>query len=149
MIRQLTADDLQNKELLALGEKFFTDAKLPGEFIPGVFVATWSTLMRMTCGAIWTSVVDDRVVGAIGGVFHPDANDGKLVAQEMFWFMDPSYRSGFNAIKLFTAFENWAISRGATRIVMGCILGEYAKPLREFYTKMGYRPVDVSYFKEL
>jgi hypothetical protein len=100
-------------------------------------------------GQIWVCEIKNEVVGAIGGCIHPDANDGKLVAQEMFWFMEPGFRNGMNAIKLFFEFEQWAVDKGCVRIVMGCILNRHAPALRKLYTKHGYRPVDVSYFKEL
>jgi hypothetical protein len=90
----------------------------------------------------------NKILGAIGGLIHPDVNDGVLVAQELFWFVVPKagYKVSFG---LYNAFEDWALFKRAKRLNMACVCNRHMKGVRKFYEKKGFRPVDVSFFIDL
>lgn len=149
MIKQLQPEGLADVALLDMGEMFFQESRLPGKFNRVVFVRTWETLMRMGCATIFVARHNEAIIGAIGCIVHPDPNDGAMVANEMFWFMHPHHRSGTDALRLYRSYEAWARKMGAQRITMSATFNDSVAKLRKFYQMLGFRAVDVSYFKEL
>lgn len=149
MITQLTPETLANPAVLEMGGLFFKEARLPGSFVAEKFVSAWSQIMSMDFGTVWIATTPEEVVGTMGVLIHPDMYDGKLVAQEAFWFMHPNHRTGMHAVRLYYAFEAWAKERGAERISMSNTFNGSVEKTRKFYMKLGYRAVDVSYFKDL
>lgn len=85
-------------------------------------------------------------VGAIGGLFANDPNDGVLVLQEAFWFVHPSVR-GVRSLSLVREFERQARLRRAQRILLGHVVGD--EKVGRFYSRRGYQPLEVFYGKEL
>lgn len=151
MICKATVEDLKSTEFLRLANMFYVESKLPGTFKRDVFQKTWLTFLEKKIGAIWfaTTVESSVIHGAIGGLKHPDPYDGELVVQEMFWFVEPTERMGLDAVRLYKALEHWAIEQGAKRLNMACVCNKHMASVRKFYENRGFRPVDVSYFKEL
>lgn len=149
MIEQLTVKTIADPELLELGSTFFKEFHLPGRFIPDTFIKTWTKLLDLKMGAAWSYRLEGHLVGGIGGIIFPDPNDGQLVAMETFWFTHPSHRSGMASIKLYNTFEKWAIEMQARRIVMASLHNDYMMTLRNLYMRMGFKPLDITYVKEL
>lgn len=149
MIREATTKDLYNEELHKLGASFFAEANLPGRFISIVFVHNWTHFLNLKIGIILLLERDSKIVGAIAGLVHPDPYDGKVVAQEMFWFINSEKRGSIDAVRLYSAFEKWAIEKKAERLAMACVCNDKMGKLRRFYEKKGFKPKDVTYFKDL
>jgi GNAT superfamily N-acetyltransferase len=149
MTKELQVTELTNSSLTILGDQFFKESNLPGKFEAHIFVDTWTKIMNLGLGKIWANFQEDMITGAIGGLVHPDPYDGRIVVQEAFWFVHEDYRGGLTAIRLYRELENWARHSGASRMVMSCTLNKYVAKLRHLYESLGYRPVDISYFKDL
>lgn len=155
MIRPIERHELGDGNLLKMGELFFGGVGLPGRFIPSVFQRNWENFLTMGIGQIFVALADDVIVGAIGCLVHPDPYDDVVVAQEMFWFMTPEARRGILGPRLYYAFEEWATSHQAGRIAMATVFGvtrehiDAMQSIGKFYNKLGFVPVDVSYFKKL
>ena len=149
MIVQATIEDLDDVDLHSLGMAFYKESKLPGEYIPSVFRTNWQRFFELGFGSIFLAKTEGKVVGAIGGLVHPDPYDNKVVAQEMFWFVSPSARGSITAVRLFEAFETWAKSNKAERLLMGCVCNHMMASLRSFYERKGFAPKEVSYCKQL
>ncbi len=149
MISELAHDQLRDPQLLSMGQHFFKESNLPGSFVPDVFIDTWSKIITRGIGRIWAARTGDLMTGAIGGLIHPDPYDGKMVVQEAFWFIDESHRGGITAIRLYASLERWAIHAGASRLCMSCTMNKYIAKLRHFNESQGYKPCDISYFKNL
>ena len=148
MITQLKPDGITH-DLLAMGSLFFREAKLPGVFNAEYFQKTWSCLIANGCGNIWTVSKDDQIIGAIGGLQHPDICTGDLVVQEAFWFMHPSQRGGMSALRLYHALADWAMYLNARRLCMSTTFAPGCEKLRQLYHNLGFEAVDVFYFKTL
>ncbi len=147
-IRELRVEDLA--PLSELGAAFFAEGNLPGEFKPAVFIATWTLMLELN-RAILLGAIDDeqngRIVGALGAIISPDLNDGAAVATECFWFVEPEARGC--GLRLFTAYEQLAIERGAVRLTMTHLRGLQPDELARLYERRGYRAVEVQYHKEV
>jgi len=133
-----------------LANKFFSSSGLPGSFVPEVWIANWTKFLDSNIGVIiyYQDFETDQILGAIGGLIHPDVNDGLLVAQELFWFVVKGAGTK-TALNLYESFEDWAKMHKAKRLNMACVCNRSMKSVRKFYERKGFRPVDVSYFIDL
>ena len=129
------------------GAAFYAEGKLPGKFIPDVFVKTWAGLLASGAGAIFCLMAGGVCNGAIGGVLYNDPNDGELVATDFFWFVKPEHRGG-HGLRLLGLFEGWASASGAKRILMVHLATLQPEVLGKLYERRGYRKTETIYVKE-
>lgn len=149
MISALKSTEVYNQDLLYLGKLFYEESKLPGCFNGEHFAKTWAFLIEKGIGAIWVATVGETIIGAIGGLVHPDICSGDIVAQEAFWFIHPEQRGGTHAFRLYYKLEEWANAKEAKRLCMSSTLNAYAEKLQQMYMKLGYNMVDICYVKAL
>lgn len=134
-------------ELAGLGAQFHAEGKLPGRFVPEVFEHTWRTFLDAGVADIFVHEQDHHITGMLGAIIYPDANDGALVATEMFWYVAPEARG--TGLRLLRDFETWAQRRGAARIIMAHLHELMPEALTKLYLRRGYRPVETHYLKEV
>ena len=150
MIAAIEDVDAESDEtFMRVGGAFFNEGKMPGSFDPSIFRRTWRLILQHGIGGLWKAESGGVVIGGIGGTIFGDPNDGALVAQEMFWYIDEPHRGGMAAVRLLTTFENWAKARGAKRIQMAHLLELQPERIRDFYERRGYKAVEVIYAKAL
>lgn len=150
MTFELDAEELGHPEFVRLAQSFYKDSGFPGTFSQAHFIASWQKFYELNMGRIWVSAeVDLKTIhGAIGVLIHPDIYDGELVAQELFWYVES--QAGFKAaLELFYNLEHWVKTKGAKRLNMACVCNKHMVSLRRFYEKRGFRPIDLSYYKDL
>jgi GNAT superfamily N-acetyltransferase len=145
MIRLLTIHDLPLAS--QLGPKFYAEGKLPGEFVPEIFVGTWTALIERGLGFILGLFENSRLCGCIGAAVTKCLNDGKLTANEMFWFVTPEARGG--GLRMVDEYEKEAVKRGAVRCSMALLKGLHPDALGRFYERRGYKAFEIAYSKEL
>lgn len=145
MIRLLTVHDLPLAS--HLGPKFYTEGKIPGEFVPEIFVQSWTALIERGLGFIVGLFEGSRLCGCLGAAVTRCLNSGKLIANEMFWFVMPESRGG--GLRMLQAYEDEAVRRGATRISMALITGLQPEALSKLYERRGYKAFEIAYSKEL
>jgi hypothetical protein len=137
------------------GRKFFDEGKMPGGFVPQVFLTTFGRLIWDGTGIVLASFQFEvqggkRIItGALGGVLAPSPFNGRLMATELFWFVLPEHRGGSDALRLFSAFEDWAVEKKAEMISFVHLLALSPDRLEKLYRKRGYTPVEVNYIKAL
>jgi len=131
------------------GHEFYEEAGLPGRFVPSVWVQTWATAIESGKGALFVWKDGDKFAGFLGGMTYQDPNDGELMSMELFWFVRKECRGGLCAARLMKAFEAWSRDRGCRRISMVHLINEASSGLPHFYSRMGYRPIETHYVKEL
>lgn len=150
MITRLDSNEINSPDFVRMAQSFYQNSGLPGKFKQEHFIVSWQKFYDLGIGCIWVSLdLDkDKINGAIACLIHPDLYDGELVAQELFWYVEPD--AGFKAaVGLYKELETWAKTRGAKRLNMACVCNKHMSSLRRFYEKRNFRPVDVSYFKDL
>ena len=92
----------------------------------------------------------DKIVGGIGVVVAPSQTvQTKLLAQELFWYVDEDYRHTRVAIQLYLSAERWAKDVGAVAITMALLEGSMPDTVAEMYTRMGYEQVERIFVKGL
>ena len=105
---------------------------------------------QMTCickNEAFFIVDNGRAVGVIAGLIVDCLTNGKPALQEVIWFVNPEYRK--HGHKLLKAFEDRAKELRVSSIVMGLMVNSMQERLDKLYKKMGYRPFEVQYIKEL
>jgi GNAT superfamily N-acetyltransferase len=88
-----------------------------------------------------------RPVGVIAGMVVNSLTDGKASLQEVIWYVHPHYRK--HGHKLLQAFEKEARKLRMTNIVMASMCNSMHERVDRIYKKLGYRPFEVQYIKEL
>ena len=148
VIRPLSIDELDS--CIEGGKAFYEQSCLPGKFVPELFIENWKRLFDLNIAVIIGAFVDPNISpsGAIGGIIYPDVNDGVLVATEMFWFVNPLERNKYLGVRLFREFEQWALSKGAKRIIM-VALATNGTNVSRFYELHGFRMLETQFIKEI
>jgi len=91
--------------------------------------------------------IDRKVVGLIAGMKQENLTNGKLALQEVIWYVDKDYRA--NGRILLQYFEEAAKMMGASCVVMGLMCNSGMDKLDKFYKRMGYKPFEIQYLKEI
>jgi len=134
-------------QIAELGEKFYHLSGFKGEFRPDTFSETMNYLLKSGTAAMWIAIEENRIVGAIGAVFHNHLFDAKLTVQVCFWLVDALHRRQAG-IALFQVFMNWCQEIGADRIMMAHLdLGD--GNVGRFYEREGFKKVETIYMREL
>jgi hypothetical protein len=108
----------------------------------------WAICNLIDNGIVFVAEKDDQIVGAIAGqISSLWFNRRSRVAVELAWWVDENHRNGRAAIGLLRFFEEWAIARGATMIVMSDLTINGENPLDPLFKKLGYSVVERSHVK--
>lgn len=145
IIRQARVSDLSR--LLALGEMFYEEAKLPGKFNPESFVSSWTMFLTQNIGVIFLLEEGNLILAGIGGVRFPDSSSGRVQAQELFWFVHPDHRRSGAGETLLSEFEAWSIDMQCHSTIVALMEG-ISGGVQEVYLRRGYRPLETWYIKE-
>lgn len=129
------------------GREFFAEGNLPGGFRPEAFTQNWTKMIYAGHGMILGAFKNGAFIGALGAVFSPDPSNGDKIATEAFWYVRPGHRGP--GLRLLKAFEEIAMKRGVKRIGMVHLLSIQPEGMANLYQRLGYRPVEVNFLKEL
>ena len=140
MIRRCTID-----ELFTLGDKFAESSKFV-EYDRVALKVNWKKLMLSDAGVLFAYIKNNAVVGMICGIHHPNILTNELTATEMFWFVDPRHRGGVGT-KLLDAFEDWAKSKGCSKVVMVSMADLMPEIVGRIYENKGYEKLETHYIK--
>lgn len=139
----------QLSRLTDCGAEFHAAGKIPGRFIPKVWVKNWGNLLAIGRAKVW-GLFDTRTgegKGALGCLLYNDLNDDELVASEAFWFVREQDRK--LGMRLFRVWENWLPVSGAKRATMVYLFKFAPERMAKIYAKYGYVPTEVHSIKEI
>jgi len=149
IIRRLTVEDLPCCEPFA--RAFHAEKQLAGAFTLSVFLQNWTTFLTERRAVIFGLWENTQLVGGLGAIIMPDLSDGRLTAQEMFWYVTPDARHGLEAWKLVDAFESWGADHGVEEYRLAHLLLPNEDPasvrLAPLYRRKKYRALEVHYVK--
>jgi len=128
--------------------KEYTEA-MPNNVIlnPDHLIRHWVNFIQNGIGVIILAEEDGVVIGGIGGLKYPELFTGNLTAVETFWYTLEGKRGV--GIKLFKLFEEWAKENDCRRIAMIYLPFSMPDKLDRFYTKNGYKLLEMHYEKEI
>jgi len=149
MIRRVTTVDAEADNAIAsLGAIFYEQAGLPGKFNGDVFIGFWKKCVESGIAAQWVFEQDSAIVGTIGMLIIVSPFDGKIVAEETFWFVHPDHR-GTAGLRLFMEAEMWAKAINCDAMKVGYLTNLSAEKLHAFYERRGYRALQTQFVKQL
>ena len=85
--------------------------------------------------------------GTASGLVYASYLDNDLVAQELWWWVDEDKRANGIGGALLSAFESWAMSKGASRILLTAT--HDSTDIGPFYISKGYQPQEHIYMKDI
>lgn len=92
-------------------------------------------------------IMDDKCVGLIAGQVTTNPLNNNKVFQELIWFTHKDYRR--YGIMMLNEVEKRLKESGITQIVMALIHNSKANQLAKFYEKIGFRPMETHFIKNL
>mgnify|MGYP000894854066 CR=1 len=141
MLREATLADMP--ELVRMGRAFHAAAKLDIEFDDSTFRDLCAQLIEAD-GALLL-IDDGAMLAAL--CFPIYFNASALVAQELFWWVDPDKRGA--GIRLLQRAEQWAKEKGAVTLQMIALDELSGESVGRLYERRGYRPLERSYVRNL
>lgn len=141
---------VQAAQINELGKHFYGLTGLEGEFRGGTFIDFWNGFLKHGYSAQWVYLDAGRIVGTIGFNLTMSLYDGKVIADEAFWFVDPHHR-GTAGVRLFFEAKAWALESGARRILMGKMLAINPEndKVGAFYERQGFKPLQTQYYLDI
>lgn len=103
-------------------------------------------LLDKNKGIVILLMKDDVPVGFIGGFLTEMVFSREPVAAELFWWVDPQYRSR-KSLMLKEAFEYWSRRVGAKKIQMSSTVDN--DKVARYYERTGYDPFERSFLKRV
>lgn len=145
VIRPLLVEELL--QCVSGAEGFHREFHLPGQLIQDVFIQNWTTFLTTMTATILTAWRGDHLLGGLGALVHPDLNDGRLVATEMFWYVKPEARTSMAAVRLLKAFIVWGETRAVETRITHMLGGPHDAQLDRLYRKLGYVPLEKGWYR--
>lgn len=148
MIREWTLEEAGKSDRLA---RFLSQFEKETSFVKSDYTHTFDRYYKLMKLGICFILIDvdenDDFRGSIGFTIMEDPNSPRLLATELFWFVDPRFRGiGKNLV---VAFEEFAKERGCKGTIMTHLADSMAESLSKFYVKNGYSLMECNYFKEI
>ena len=130
---------------MTLGVQFLTTSEYASHCPPdaGAITAMFQTVIPL--GGVFVAEDDaGRIVGMIGLLLAPHLYSAQLVANELFWFVDPAAR-GTAGVRLLAHAEQWARDQGAARLHMVAPNGRVG----QLYRRRGFVFLEAQFGKAL
>lgn len=145
--RLLTVEELYHCKECFYG--FFVESNLPGKPNFMHWWGTWTQMIQKEVGYLLATIRDNQIVAVLGGLFYPCMLTGDKEMVEAFWWVKPKYRGTTIGIKLLKSFEKISKDLGVIRIKMIFMSHLNPETMKNIYTRMGYRQIEVGYMKEV
>lgn len=139
-----TLDDINN--IMVLCRHFYEESGYPLEYDDN----STEEFIRQTLKDPSSVIVMLDDVGMIIGKasYLPFSKD--KISTELAWYLHPFYRQGKDSLKLIKAYEYWAKNiQGCKYTQMACIKDLKGDTVGKLYERLGYKPVESAYIKEL
>lgn len=150
MIRELNTNSFEELQTLCRFGKEFAKVSGAGNFDDLSLLKFVNDILSTKRGKVFILEINKQVAGTIGVVAYPCYfNRSSLRVQETFWWVDPEYRNTKESIKLFTKVEEWAKEIKADQVMISAMEALDPDRLGRFYTKKGFRKMDINYVKDL
>lgn len=109
----------------------------------------WRGLLENNVGIAFAIYNGETPAGFLLGLFTNDMITGDLYAIQYLWMVDPEYRPGGTALRLYDAFEKEAQFQKCKRVLGGCNHVYKPQGMRELFLRRGYLPFSEAFYKDL
>ena len=99
---------------------------------------------------MWLAEINGEIVGIAGALlYHIYFSPSTLVAQELWWWLDPISRGTGAGPAMFTYIEKWAVENNAKAIFMIALENDRVDAMVKAYKRSGYSPMERTFMKEV
>ena len=91
--------------------------------------------------------IEGKLVGVLGGHIIEDFCSKMPIYEELIWFVTKKYRK--YGMLLFRYVENWCRQQNIKRMSMVCMHNSKTAQLFSLYKRMGFKPMETRFIKEL
>ncbi len=95
----------------------------------------------------FVAIIDGEIVGILGGRIIEDNCSHSPMYEEMIWFMTKKFRK--YGMRLFKMVEQECREQKIPRLSMACMHNSQTKKLFSFYKRLGFKPMETRFIKEL
>ena len=148
MIRSLNPIQSELDIICKFGRSFAEESNA-GDFNDLAFLKTIHTILSTNTGKVFILEIDNQIAGMVGVNAYKNYYNNNLRVQEIFWWIDYQYRNTRDSIKLFNKVEEWAQEIGADEVMVSSTATMNVDKLEKFYTKKGFRKMDINYIRSL
>lgn len=146
MIRPATHEDIPR--IVELGRILHAESSYSSiPYIDEKVIATMRNVIDT--GVIFVAEFDGEVVGGLAGGMAEQWFSNERTAFDYSFFIHPEFRRGAIAVRLMTAFCEWAKLLGAKTVRMGITTGIHVERTAKLYRAMGFNEVGPLFQKEL
>jgi RimJ/RimL family protein N-acetyltransferase len=148
--RRATPDDLP--EYRVMGAAFHRASPISGtiSFDPEGFSEFYLKLLQNDDAGVWVLEHEGYVAGIAAAIAYPMYfNPSARVAQELWWWIDPSARGTGAGNKLYAALQDWAQEQDVAALFMIALEDENVDKMARVYGAKGLRPMERIYFKKV
>lgn len=92
-------------------------------------------------------IIDEVCQGMLFGVEYASMINKNRIFQEIIWYVNPEFRS--HGVKLLKIVENVLRERGVGIMIMAVMENSKTDKIKDFYIRLGYRPMEVHYVRKL
>ena len=92
-------------------------------------------------------IIDEVCQGILYGVQITSPTSGKRIFQEIIWYVNKPFRK--YGVKLLKEVEKSLQSSGVSIMIMAVLENSKTDKLKQFYTRLGYKPMEVHYMRTL
>lgn len=151
-IRPLDLNEMNGSDLNALAEKirgYYENSRTMINIDIETVKKNWIGFVSNGFACIFVIEEDDAIVGIISGLCYPDPLCGRIIAQEVFWFVDENYRhKGYGGL-LISTFEAWAKTKNPSTFRLAHLADLRAGENKALYEGLGYTVAEIAYEKEV
>lgn len=92
-------------------------------------------------------VSNNKIIGIIAGSISLQIMSNKKIFQEIIWYVDKDHRG--QGIRLLQYLEKWCLENDISKIIMVCMHNSMPDNLHDFYKRMGYKPMETHFIKDV
>jgi GNAT superfamily N-acetyltransferase len=132
-------------DVLELVTEFYNEAMK--DYDTGIDIDTLKHTIDIYKDNSFLLIREDKCIGLIAGLTgHSPINNDK-VYQEIIWYVSKPYRR--YGVHLLYEVERLLTARGYSSIIMACLHNSMTDKLFRLYERLGYKPVETHFRREL
>ena|SRR3990167_1328934 len=149
MIRIETYSDRYYLDVIKLVEDFHNEAvgEYTGLFDPNVLIENIVKLKDGNCHNAFLLITEDSCQGIIAGIECNSLTSKSKMFQELIWYVNKPFRR--YGVKLLQEAERRLKLNGIDIMIMAVLENSKTEKLKSLYSRLGYKPMETHYVRNL
>ena len=152
MLRVRLAEKSDRAGIIEQARAFFAASPMGQrvDFDEAGFAAFLDHVEASESAQVWVVDKAGEVVGIAGALAFPlYFAPSVIVAQELFWWIDPAERGTSAGAQMMFEIEGWAEQVGASQLFMIALENDRAATMARVYSRRGFSPIERTFTKEI